>query len=335
VPGADDAWMRRALRLASLALGSTAPNPGVGCVLVRDGRCIGEGRTAPRGSGPQMHAEADALRDATRRGEPTAGATAYVTLSPCVRRSTTGVRSCSDLLASAGIARVVAAILDPHQAGSPLTVETGCCADTAAQVHGGFLTRLRLGRPRITGKWAVSSDGFIAAAPGLRTAISSPEALALSRRRRRAYDAIIVGAGTARADAPALLATHPRTHADGAGPRRIVLGRSWTGALPPGAPVIACNGRAGTPDPHDTLAVARWLGDMGCNDVLVEGGSQVHAAWLAAGLYDRIEVWTSPASLGGGVPVAGLLDVAAFLADFRAEAPPRTVGGTRWQRLRR
>jgi diaminohydroxyphosphoribosylaminopyrimidine deaminase / 5-amino-6-(5-phosphoribosylamino)uracil reductase len=316
----DRRWMDRALRLASRSLGATAPNPGVGCVLVRDGRVLGEGRHARCGD---LHAETTALADARARGADPRGATAYVTLAPCTR---TGRQPpCCAALVAAGIARVVAALADPVQddpaAYLPgIRYEVGVGAETARSLHGGFLSRVLRGRPRITGKWAMSLDGAIAAHAGARTTISTPGALALARRRRRAYDAILVGAGTMRTDHPALTTPLPRRPD---GPRRIVLG----GPSPDGW--TACDGRGDTPDPRDPQAVAGWLGKLGCNDVLVEGGAVVYPAWMP--LYDRLEIWIAPLVIGGGVPA-----LAGPAAErFIPAAPARLVDGTLWLRLDR
>lgn len=348
--------MRRALRLASLGLGATAPNPSVGCVLVRDGRLIGAGRHARCGA---EHAEIAAIRDARRRGADPRGATAYVTLAPCTRHGRQP--PCAEALVAAGVARVVAAIADPHQEDAGVHLpgvryEVGCGAEVAAQIHGGFLTRIRHGRPRITGKWAMTLDGCLAAASGDSRWISTPAALAMARRRRRAFDAIVVGAGTAFADDPQLLAVGARAHLDGAGPRRVVLGRNPRLAAsakilaPAAAPVLVVATAAvlrerpwlgplliDQVDSHDPHAVAAWLGRLGCNDVLVEGGSQVHAAWLAAGLYDRLEIYLGTIALGGGLAVA-VGGACARIADggrFVPEQAPLGVDGGVVLRMRR
>lgn len=342
---ADAAWMARALRLASLSLGMTWPNPGVGCVLVRGGACIGEGRHRRCGD---LHAEAAALADCRARGLDARGATAYVTLAPCTRHGRQP--PCADALVAAGVARVVAAIPDPHQDEAArrlrpagIAYEVGLLGHIARHLHGGFLSRVVRGRPRLTGKWAASADGRLAAAPGVRTAISCPSAYALMRRRRRAFDAVVVGAGTAGADDPALTAPRPRRHGDEAGPLRVVLSRSGAVAaarLRDGsAPTLVVHGRGGAPppgvrglavdDPHDPAQVAAALGALGLNDVVVEGGARVHAAWMP--LYDRIEVYAGAVVLGGGVPAP-----APPAAGWVAEGGPELVGSTRlgrWTRL--
>ncbi len=340
--------MRRALRLASLGLGATAPNPSVGCVLVRAGRLIGEGRHRRCGA---EHAEVAALQDARRRGADPRGATAYVTLAPCTRPGRQP--PCAAVLVAAGVARVVAAIADPHQEDAGrflpgINYAVGCGADVARQIHGGFLTRIHHGRPRITGKWAMTLDGCLAAVGGDSKWISTPAALALARRRRRAFDAIVVGSGTAAADDPQLLAVGARGHLDGAGPRRVVLGRDprinepAKLLAPAAAPLLVAADAAvlrarpwlgphliDQVDSHDPQAVAAWLGRLGCNDVLVEGGAQIHAAWLAAGLYDRLEIYLGTVALGGGLAVA-IGGACARIAEggaFVHEEAPRLIAG--------
>jgi diaminohydroxyphosphoribosylaminopyrimidine deaminase/5-amino-6-(5-phosphoribosylamino)uracil reductase len=354
--GEDAAWMRRALRLASRSAGMTWPNPGVGCVLVRAGMILGQGRHVCCGD---LHAETAALADCRARGHDPAGATAYVTLAPCTRHGRQP--PCTEALVAARIARVVVAVADPAQddARSVLTAhgiayDTGVEAAAAAHLHGGFLTRIRLGRPRFTGKWAMSLDGAIAAADGRGGALSSPLALAAMRRRRRACDAILIGAGTAAVDDPTLLASTPRRP----GPVRVVVsaqGRAAPRLLAtiPAAPLwvvhdhrapsealatLACGGARtfAVADAHDPRAVAAVLGAQGLNDVVVEGGAAVHGVWLRAGLYDRLEVYLAPCVLGGGLPAAvGAGCAVAAAAGYIAEEPPQQLDGTMRLRLRR
>jgi len=359
----DQLFMRRALRLASLSLGMTWPNPGVGCVLVRDGRVIGEGRHRVCG---ELHAETAALVDCRARGNDPAGATAYVTLAPCTRHGRQP--PCVEALRAARVARVVAAIADPMQddagaalAAAGIAYEVGIEDDHARHLHGGFLTRLATGMPRCTGKWAMTLDGSIATAGGDSRWISSPEALACARRRRRAFDAILIGMGTAHRDDPALAATRPRRHGAVDGPLRVVVGARAD--LDPGAklvtsaraqPVLAVCAEppsaaiarrlsesgvelAPLADPHDALAVARELGRRGLNEVLVEGGAHLHAAFLGARLYQRLEIYLGASTLGGGLPAAAGIG-AALIADgqrWEPEEPPRLLGSTTLLRLRR
>ena len=362
-PSSDQPFMRHALRLASLSLGMTWPNPGVGCVLVRDGMVIGAGRHRVCGD---LHAETAALADCRARGHDPAGATAYVTLAPCTRHGRQP--PCVDALRAARVDRVVAAIADPMQdnAGAVLPAagiayDLGVESAAARHLHGGFLTRLTTGMPRFTGKWAMTLDGSIATTGGDSRWISSPEALALSRRRRRAFDAIVVGMGTAWRDDPSLASTRPRRHGEEDGPLRVVIGSRAdldpgshlvTSAKrqpvlticgdPPAGAIARRLGAAGVelaplPDPHDVLAVARELGRRGLNEVLVEGGAHLHAAFLRAGLYQRLEIYLGACTIGGGLPATAGIG-AALIADgqrWENEEPPRQLGATTLLRLRR
>ncbi|MBA2480490.1 MAG: bifunctional diaminohydroxyphosphoribosylaminopyrimidine deaminase/5-amino-6-(5-phosphoribosylamino)uracil reductase RibD [Planctomycetes bacterium] len=360
---ADDRWMVRALCLASLSLGRTWPNPGVGCVIVKDGRLIGQGRHETCGD---AHAEVRALADCRRRGNDAAGAAAYVTLAPCTRQGRQP--PCVNALIAARISRVVAAIADPAQddptpalRGVGVTYRVGVLAQEAEHIHGGFLHRVRTGLPRLTGKWAMTADGFIAASTGAASWISSSAALSASRRRRRAFDAIVIGAGTARRDDPQLLALRARMHGSVPGPLRVVVSQtaelkptSRLVASIPHAPLLVIHGEGVTErrrgelrrlgatvkavgDAHDPRLVARALADLGCNDVLVEGGSTLHGAWLRAGLFQRLEIYIGLKTLGGGMGVAAGEGAASigFSQGWIAETPPAMLDGTLRLRLKR
>ncbi len=322
----DIKWMRRALRLATLSLGRTWPNPGVGCVIVRDGQVLGEGRHAVFG---QAHAEVNALAQCRALGHDPQGATAYVTLAPCTRHGKQP--PCTKALISAGIARVVAAVGDPNQddpaialAQSGIRYDEGCQAAAAAQMHGGFLSRVGLGRPRLTGKWAMTLDGCIATHSGDSAWISGAQALVFSRRRRRVFDAIMVGSGTAHHDDPSLLSATVGERT----PVRVVLSanaelreNSTLIVTRPKAAVLVVHGPQASvanrnalknqaiellevADPHDPQQVAQALGRYGFNDVLVEGGAHIHGAYLRAGIYDRLELYLGSQTIGGGLGVA-------------------------------
>lgn len=356
----DHRWMALALRQAVRSLGRTAPNPGVGCVLARQGVLVGTGRHE-RCGGP--HAEVQALADARRRGNDTTGATAYITLAPCTTHGRTP--PCTDALIAARVARVVAAIADPvqddaqrHLTSAGIAYHVGCLGAIAQHIHGGFLTRVRLGRPRFTAKWAMTLDGCIAAATGDSRWISSIESRGLSRRRRRAYDGILVGARTAKHDDPVLLAQPVR---DGRTPTRIVLSDhadlsvySRLVQTLSDAPVLVVHGRnadrthlnslqrAGVTTldvghAHEPEDVAVALGRAGFNDVLIEGGAVIHGAWLRADLVDRVEAYIAPRTLGGGQGVAAGQGAATIGQGepWVHESPPRLLGDTLWLRLRR
>ncbi|MFW5859083.1 MAG: bifunctional diaminohydroxyphosphoribosylaminopyrimidine deaminase/5-amino-6-(5-phosphoribosylamino)uracil reductase RibD [Planctomycetota bacterium] len=356
----DQRWMHRALRLATRSCGATWPNPGVGCVLVApDGRLIGEGRHRRCGA---AHAEVAALEACRAAGYDPAGATAYVTLAPCTTAGRTP--ACSDALIRAGIVRVVAAIGDPSQdetgsvfAAAGIAYEEGCCAPLAEQLHGGFLIRVAHGRPRFTGKWAMTIDGCIAAHTGASQWISHADALLLSRRRRRAFDALLVGVGTLIRDDPQLLSRLT----DGRTPLRIVVVGEATVPLTSrlvsaaaSYPVLVVHDRRASEerlealhaasvrtlavhDAHDPVAVGAALGEYGLNDVLVEGGARVHGAYLDAGIYDRLECYIAARSIAGGMGVAGLNGVATIAEGtaWQLEQRPVVLGDTIVCRYRR
>ncbi|MYF07083.1 MAG: bifunctional diaminohydroxyphosphoribosylaminopyrimidine deaminase/5-amino-6-(5-phosphoribosylamino)uracil reductase RibD [Rhodospirillaceae bacterium] len=203
--------MSVALALGRRGLGTTAPNPSVGCVLVKEGRVVGRGWTQPGG---RPHAEAEALG---RAGAEARGATAYVTLEPCAHHGRTP--PCAEALIGAGVARVVTALEDPDSrvAGSGLArlaaagiaVESGVCADIAACDLGGYLRRQRAGRPRFSLKLATSLDGRIATAGGDSRWITGTLARARGHALRASHDAVMIGIGTALADDPMLTCRLP------------------------------------------------------------------------------------------------------------------------------
>lgn len=335
----DARWMRAALALARRGLGRVWPNPAVGCVIVGGGRLVGRGWTQPGG---RPHAEAMALAQA---GAAAAGATAYVTLEPCAHHGRTP--PCADALIAAGVARVVTPLEDPDPRVSGagharlqaagIAVETGLMADEAEGVNRGFLTRQRRGRPMLTLKLAASLDGRIATAAGESRWITGPAARAEAHRMRAAADAVLVGAGTARADDPLLDVRLPgmegrapvRVVADpglslpdasrlaqgaGAAPVWLCCREDAARALPPGVERIPVKAAAGGIDPADML---RALGERGLTRVFCEGGGALAAALLRAGLVDEL-VWMSAGlALGAdGAPAVAGLDVQAL-----AEAP--------------
>jgi len=334
----DGRFMDRALQLAARGLGNTWPNPAVGCVIVADdGQVVGEGWTQPGG---RPHAEIEALAKA---GPRAAGATAYVTLEPCAHTGRTG--PCAVALAEAGVARVVAALEDPDSrvAGRGLAllrkagiaVDTGLRAEEAAKLNAGFLHRVRTGRPRLTLKLASTLDGRIALANGQSRWITSPEARRYVHGLRARSDAILIGAGTARADNPRLDVREgfetPRP------PVRIVadpgLSLPMTGHLAETAadqPVWLLNAAQGhdpmratalrglgadlLPVPRDALgaldlhAALDTLGERGLTRVLCEGGGRLAAALITAGLVDALILITAGKVIGAeGVPNIGPL----------------------------
>ncbi|HZA75849.1 MAG TPA: bifunctional diaminohydroxyphosphoribosylaminopyrimidine deaminase/5-amino-6-(5-phosphoribosylamino)uracil reductase RibD [Acidimicrobiales bacterium] len=286
----DHQHMLRAIELAAGVRTTTSPNPWVGCVLVTaDGREI-EGATRPPG-GP--HAEAAALAEAAAGGLDTRGATAYVTLEPCCHHGRTP--PCADALIAAGVARVVVGIEDPDpqvrgQGIARLTaagvgVSTGVAADVITEQLAPYLTHRTTGRPYVVLKLAASLDGRTAAPNGTSRWITGEAARADAHRLRAESDAVLVGAGTIRADDPALTVRHVA----GRDPLRVVLGKA-----PPDAkvhPAVELEGDLG-----------EVLDELGRRDVvqlLVEGGATVAGAFHRAGLVDRYVVYLAPVLFGG------------------------------------
>jgi diaminohydroxyphosphoribosylaminopyrimidine deaminase/5-amino-6-(5-phosphoribosylamino)uracil reductase len=287
----DRRYMAAAIALSGRGRGLSTPNPNVGCLIVRDRHVVGRGWTQ---KGGRPHAEAQALDQAMDRA---AGATAYVTLEPCFHLSPRGPR-CADLMARAGVARVVIALRDPDprtdgQGASWLrergvAVDMGLMADEAARAMGGFVLRQTLGRPHVTLKLGLSLDGRIALPDGSSRWITGPDARAHAHMERARHDAILVGGGTLRADAPSLDVRLAGLEARS--PRRIVLTR---GDAPAGWEQITA------PQDIDTLDRVDHL--------LVEGGAATAAAFLRAGLVDRLLLYRAPIVIGDGL--AGIGDI--------------------------
>ncbi|WTR13360.1 bifunctional diaminohydroxyphosphoribosylaminopyrimidine deaminase/5-amino-6-(5-phosphoribosylamino)uracil reductase RibD [Streptomyces sp. NBC_00138] len=316
--------MRRAVALSARALGATAPNPVVGCVILdASGAVAGEGWHR-RAGGP--HAEVHALFDA---GERARGGTALVTLEPCNHTGRTG--PCAQALIESGIARVVYAVADPHRAASGggatlraagVSVESGLLAAEAEAVNVAWLTSMRLGRPYVRWKYAATLDGRIAAADGTSRWISSPESRADVHRLRAEADAVVVGSGTLRADDPHLAVrgidgvtqplrvvvdTRARITADArvlddAAPTLIAVGEDASTAHLPGVDVVRLPyGKAGEHGRGvDVPALLTELFGRGVRSVLLEGGPTLAGAFLAAGVVDAVTAYLAPALLGAG-----------------------------------
>lgn len=300
IPG-DSRFLRRALALAArISPRAVSPNPRVGCVLVKDGRVVGQGAHR-RFGGP--HAEALALAQAGARAK---GATAYLTLEPCVRFRGKKTPSCAEALAASGVRKVVFLSLDPHRKvsgrGAALLKRAGVRVERRPELAGeaealnrGFFSRMRRGRPWVILKTALSLDGKAAAASGRSRWVTGKAARNAVHALRAELDAILVGAGTVLADDPALT-----SHGAGANPLRVVLaGRR---PLPPkarifdeGAPTVVYR----TKRPGDLRGVLRDLAADGVGTVLLEGGPTIHAAFLRAGLVDEARVFLAPKLLSG------------------------------------
>lgn len=312
----DERWMRAALDLAMHGRGRVEPNPMVGAIVVREGTNVGEG-WHDRFGGP--HAEINALAKA---GEAARGATLYVTLEPCCHTGKTP--ACTDEVIRSGVRRVIAAMADPFPqvAGGGVSqlraagveVAVGVCESNARRLNRPYLTLVEKGRPYVHVKWAMSLDGRIATRTGESKWISNEESRRRVHELRGRMDAIIVGAGTVRADDP-LLTARP------AGPRapaRVVL--SSRPVLPSGcrllrtaadAPVIVAAAEPGSVPGAEVLvvpSVVALLAELGrrrMTNVLVEGGTGVFGSFLDADLIDEVHAFVAPTLIGHGVPVMG------------------------------
>lgn len=290
--------MAAAIALSERGRGLSTPNPNVGCLIVRDGHVVGRGWTQ---KGGRPHAEAQALEEAMDRAR---GATAYVTLEPCFHLSPRGPR-CADLMARAGVRRVVIALRDPDPRTDGqgaawlrkrgIAVEMGLLAQEAAAAMRGFVLRQTLGRPAVTLKLGLSLDGRIALPDGSSRWITGPEARAHAHMERARHDAILVGGGTLRADAPRLDVRLPGL--EDRSPRRILLSQ---GRAPEGWESIT--------EPEDIAALPQ------VDHLLVEGGAQAAAAFLRADLVDRLLLYRAPILIGAGLAGIGDLGLAE-LAD--------------------
>ena len=288
--------MAEAVRLGEAARGRTAPNPNVGCVINANGEIVGRGATA---HGGRPHAEAVALEQA---GAKTKGATVYVTLEPCAHESERGP-ACADLLVAATPARVVVALKDPdpRTAGkgirrlrdAGIEVKLGVGRKAAADSLAGWLTRLKLGRPRVTLKLALSIDGKIALPSGESKWITGEDARKHVHLERAHSDMILVGRGTYLADAPRLDVRLPGL--EDWSPRRALLTRGE-----------AVDGWETLRNPEDV----HRLHDV--NDLLVEGGSATATAFLSADLVDRILIYRAPIIVGEGKSSFGYVGLDAI-----------------------
>jgi len=298
--------MAEAVALGESARGTTAPNPNVGCVIVSPGgEVVGRGATAPGG---RPHAEAIALAEA---GKKARGATVYVTLEPCAHDSARGP-ACAELLAEAKPARVVVALRDPdpRTAGGGLrrlreagvAVKLGTGRKAASGSLSGYLTRMKLGRPRITLKLALSIDGKIALPSGESQWITGEDARRHVHLERARSDMILVGRGTYLADAPKLDVRLPGL--EERSPRRALLTRGE-----------AVEDWETLASPQDVYR----LHDV--NDLLVEGGSATATAFLSADLVDRILIYRAPIIVGEGKSSFGYVGLDA-IADAHGKWRP-------------
>ncbi|SRR5579875_596846 len=287
----DDAYMARACQLAQGVRTTTAPNPWVGCVVVApDGKTF-EGATRPPGG---AHAEIVALRRAQGAGAA-AGATLYTTLEPCSHHGRTP--PCAEAIAAAGVRRVVIGITDPDPQVSGggiamleaagIEVTTGVGAEAVAEQLAPYVKHRRTGRPWVVLKLALTLDGRTAAPDGTSQWLTGEAARRDVHRLRAESDAVLVGAGTVRADDPAL--TVRLGDPTARQPLRVVLGDVPVGAKV--QPALSMKGDLGE--------ILDQLGAKGVLQVLVEGGPTVASAFHRARLVDRYVLYLAPALFGG------------------------------------
>lgn len=353
----DHAFMARALELARKGLYSTHPNPRVGCVIVLDGRIVGEGWHARAG---EPHAEVHALRQA---GDKARGATAYVTLEPCSHHGRTP--PCADALVNAGIARVVTAMQDPNpQVGgngllrlmhAGIAVQSGVLEVEARALNAGFIKRMETGLPFVRVKLAMSLDGRTAMASGESQWITGPAARAAVQRLRARSSVVLTGADTVLADEARLtvrpdelgLGAELSALAQARPPLRVLVdGRLRVPLSVPffqaGAAMVATCAAASArdrylDDGHELLAVPGSNGHVdlrkllvelaarGANEVLVEAGPRLAGALARLGLVDEYQLFVAPKLLGSSarplldLPLARMADAPALkIVEMRA-----------------
>ena len=353
----DHAFMARALALARKGLYSTHPNPRVGCVIVQDGRIVGEGWHARAG---EPHAEVHALRQA---GEQARGATAYVTLEPCSHHGRTP--PCANALINAGVARVVAAMQDPNPqvSGSGLlrlmhagiAVQSGVLEAEARVLNAGFIKRMQQGLPFVRVKLAMSLDGRTAMASGESQWITGPAARSAVQRLRARSSVVLTGADTVLADGARLtvreselgLSPEQSFMALSRQPLRVLVdGRLRVPLSVPffeaGAAMVATCAAASArdryqDDGHELLAVPGSNGHVdlrkllaelaarGANEVLVEAGPRLAGAFARLGLVDEYQLFVAPKLLGSSarplldLPLARMADAPALkIVEMRA-----------------
>ena len=316
----DHGMMARAMQLAEHGLWTTSPNPRVGCVLVRDGRIVGEGWHERAG---EPHAEVHALRAA---GELARGATAYVTLEPCSHHGRTP--PCAEALVAAGVTRVVAAMNDPNPlvAGNGLAMLQAACIETACgllenaarELNIGFVARMTRGRPWLRLKAAASLDGKTALNNGVSQWITGPEARRDGHRWRARACAILTGIGTVRDDDPQLSVREVDTPRQ---PLRVVvdskLETTLTAKILRGGKVLVAAAvddekRANSlraagaevvvlPNSHGKVELKHLLeelGRRGINEVHVEAGFKLNGSLLREGLVDELLLYLAPCLIG-------------------------------------
>ena len=292
----DIAPMAEAVRLGEAARGRTAPNPNVGCLIVRDGAIVGRGATAPGG---RPHAEAVALAMAADTAN---SATLYTTLEPCsfIGRNP----ACAEMVIQAGVSRVLVGIADPDERvrgrgikrmrAAGIEVIEGVRANDVSAQLAPYIKHRTTGHPYVVLKMAMTFDGRTAAPDGTSRWITGPAAREDVHRLRAESDAVIVGAGTVLRDDPSLR-VRLDGYAEDRSPRRVVLG-----SAPENAKV-----RPALIWQSDPVSLLDRLGNEGCLQVLLEGGAAVAGEWHRRKLVDSYIVYLAPAALGGddGAPL--------------------------------
>ena len=328
----DEKWMKRAIEIAWQGQGWVEPNPMVGCVIVRDGKLLGEGWHRRFGGN---HAEVDALGNCN---SDAAGATAFVTLEPCAHHGKTP--PCVEALVSAGVSRVVIGLADPNPAvdhrgitalrGAGIKVDIGVAAASASELVRPYRKLLRSGRPWVIAKWAMSLDGKIATSTGDSRWISGEQSRRVAHELRGRVDAIIVGRKTVDLDDPLLTARPPgsriatrivldsqcRTRLDSQLVKSISVAPLIVVTAPTadesrvselqsiGAGVQLIEGNT----PGDRVAnLLDWLGQQEMTNVMVEGGGETLGAFFDSGNVDEIHAFIAPKIIGGAAqsPVGG------------------------------
>ncbi len=324
MPQADIRYMKRALSLARRGLGNTAPNPAVGCVIVRDGVVVGEGWHKKAGT---PHAEVHAL---TMAGDSARGADVFVTLEPCCHHGKTP--PCTDMLIAAGVRRVVAGMVDPflevagkglhalRQAG--IRVDVGLFEDECRELNKGFIKSVTRGMPHVIYKTAMTLDGSIATVTGHSRWVTGEESRRLVHRLRARCDAVMVGVDTIIADNPELTVRHVK----GNDPLRVIVdtrlrtpesvnvlngpgaAKTMIATCEPnpeihqryqsqGALVLVCREYDGRVEMADLLSK---LASRGIQTVLLEGGSRLAGTMLQQGLIDECIFFYAPKVVGNG-----------------------------------
>lgn len=321
-PAQDQDFMARALGLAARGLNTCDPNPRVGCVLVRDGRVVGEGWHERAG---EPHAEAHALQAA---GGEAAGATAYVTLEPCAAQGR--VAPCTQALLAARVARVVYAASDPNPAkrggaaqlaAAGVAVQGGLLADESRALNPGFFKRHEQGLPYVRVKLGVSLDGRSALANGASRWITGPAARQDVQRYRARSSVVLTGIGTLLGDDPAMnvrlegatrqplrvvldsrLRSPPQARIFGRDGPSLVFGvvedAARRAALEAAGASVEILPRAAGEEHVPLAAMLRRLAALQANEIWVEAGARLAGAMLAAGLVDELIVYLAPCLLG-------------------------------------